>query len=87
MSALYTCKSCLRPQELVPPLSRRTGPDGQPMTKAHALSIFRDGKGGMCTDCYLAHRDRGPLPTRRTWSSLCFPDLPSPLDWVTLKTA
>ena len=87
MSALYTCITCHKPQELVPPLSRRTGSDGHPMTKAEALTIFRDGKGGMCADCYLAHRDHSTPTVRRTWSSLCFPDLPNPLDWVTLKTA
>jgi hypothetical protein len=85
MSALYTCKSCLNPQELVPPLSRRTGPDGQPMTKAHALFLFcHDGE---CVDCYLQRRDHGPPPVRRTWPSLCFPDLPNPRNWVTLRTA
>lgn len=53
MSTLYTCLDCKTPVELVPPLSQRTSGFGQPMTRAEALSIFRDGTGGRCTDCYL----------------------------------
>jgi hypothetical protein len=26
------------------------------MTRAEALCIFRDGKGGRCTECYLAYQ-------------------------------
>lgn len=56
MSApLYTCLDCERPVHLDPPLSRRVGQDGTPMTREEALCIFR---GGRCTKCYLAKRSR-----------------------------
>lgn len=86
-NALYICITCGTPVGLNPPLSQRIGNDGKAMTKAEALSLFRDSKGGRCTDCYIQHRDHGPVPERRKWPSLCFPDKPNPLDWVTLRTA
>lgn len=85
--ALYTCSTGRRPVVLNPPLSHRIGADGQAMKRAEALSLFRDSKGGRCADCYLAHRDQRPLPVRRSWPSLAFPDKPSPLDWATLRTS
>lgn len=57
-AALYICLDCKKPVQLYPPLSRRTGADGQPMTKAEALSIFRGGRGGRCTACFLTKRSR-----------------------------
>lgn len=59
MAALYVCSKCNTPVTLHPPLSARKGPDGAPMTKAHALFLFRDGTGGMCNDCYIEHRNEG----------------------------
>lgn len=53
---LYTCSECKTDVVLVPPLSQRKGADGQAMTREEALSIFRDGRGGKCTDCYLTQR-------------------------------
>jgi RNase P subunit RPR2 len=55
-NALFTCKKCNKPVILNPPLSKRIGSDGAPMSKADALSIFKDGKGGMCSDCYIKNR-------------------------------
>ncbi len=55
---LYTCLDCKSPVHLNPPLSRRIGQNGIPMTKDEALCIFRDDKGGRCTKCYLAKRSR-----------------------------
>lgn len=37
-------------------LSRRRGHDGQPMTKAEAIHLFVDSRGGRCTDCCLKHQ-------------------------------
>ena len=58
---LFDCNRCKRPVVLNPPLNKRIGADG-PMTRTEALSLFRDSKGGMCTDCYLEHQREQPLP-------------------------
>jgi len=44
---LYTCLDCKSPVHLNPPLSRRIGQNGIPMTKDEALCIFRDDKGAI----------------------------------------
>ena len=58
---LFDCKCCKHPVVLHPPLSKRTGSNG-PMTRAEALSLFRDNKGGMCSSCYVKQRSAQPLP-------------------------
>ncbi len=58
---LFDCKCCKRPVVLHPPLSKRIGADG-PMTRAEAMSIFHDNKGGMCSTCYVKSRNEQPLP-------------------------
>jgi len=52
ISTLYDCEKCSTPVTLSPALSDRRGHDGKPMTKAEALSIFRDRRSGLCEKCY-----------------------------------
>lgn len=55
--AKLTCKDCSTELlKLSPPLSQRRGADGQPMTRAEAIHLFVDSRGGRCTDCFLKHR-------------------------------
>ena len=56
MSKKLTCKDCgTELLKLSPPLNQRRGHDGQPMTRAEAIHLFVDTRGGRCTDCYLKH--------------------------------
>lgn len=51
--AKLTCKDCgTELLKLSPPLSKRIGADGQPMTRAEAICLFVDSRGGRCLDCY-----------------------------------
>lgn len=58
-NVLYTCvnPACRKDVVLDPPLIRRLDHEGLPMTRKHALFLFRDSKAGMCTDCYIEHRN------------------------------
>lgn len=54
MAKKLTCKDCKTELlKLTPPLSQRRGHDGQPMTRAEAIHLFVDTRGGRCTDCFL----------------------------------
>lgn len=67
-NALYTCKECKNPVVLSPSLSQRTGADGRTMSREEALCIFRDGRGGMCTACYIKHRSQQSVDLMRKHS-------------------
>jgi len=56
-NVLYTCvnPACRKDVVLDPPISRRLDREGLPMTRKHALFLFRDSKAGMCADCYIKH--------------------------------
>lgn len=56
MSQKLTCKDCgTELLKLSPPLSERTGSDGQPMTRAEAIHLFVDARGGRCLACLEKH--------------------------------
>lgn len=50
------CLDCGRELSLSPPLAKRRGHDGRPMSRADALHLFVDSRGGRCVDCCLKRR-------------------------------
>ncbi len=64
MGKKLTCPDCGRELLKNFSLAGRKNQDGKPMTRADAIRLFVDSRGGRCTDCHLAHQ-------REETSKLC----------------